>query len=133
MGVLIRLLISKLKNGNILGHYLKRSLMSNLQLPFDEFMFEQSFYQNEIISDVKYRQKEIVEREFYNCKFLRCDFGESIFRNCYFENCSFENCDFSLVKVKHSSFSAVCFQNTRASGINWTETKIPLSVDFYAS
>tara|TARA_R110002049_G_scaffold137746_3_gene297786 strand:+ start:1027 stop:1623 length:597 start_codon:yes stop_codon:yes gene_type:complete len=97
-----------------------------------------SEYWSENFKSLDFSGIEISSKEFDGCTFDKCNFSEATFKRCNFVNCEFINCNLSIVKMQYSTFSDVCFRDSKLIGINWTTVAWPgliysSPVKFYSS
>ncbi|KAA3648090.1 MAG: pentapeptide repeat-containing protein [Chloroflexi bacterium] len=93
-------------------------------------MFDQQFYEDQQFKDLVIENEIIEDVDFQDCSFTKCTFTETSFRACKFRGCSFSDCDLSLVRVDHSAFKGVTFENCRVIGINWPTASWGSKEDF---
>ena len=98
-----------------------------------DFFTESEFYNKTFKGLNSNNNRSIHLKEFYDCTFKNCACIENDFIGCRFVDCVFEECDLSIVKVKRCVFRGVTFKDTKIIGVNWTESAIPVSVDFFDS
>lgn len=82
--------------------------------------FKKDEYWSEHFKQLELSGREISSKEFEGCTFDSCDFSESTFKACTFTDCEFIGCNLSIVKLKYSTLSNVCFRDSKLVGINWT-------------
>jgi fluoroquinolone resistance protein len=86
--------------------------------------------------DLKLSAIELISKKFEICTFKECDFSDAVFNNCRFVDCHFIKCNFSNIKIEHSKFLDVFFDECKIIGVDWTNAiwpKIPLCspIKFY--
>ena len=63
---------------------------------------------------------------FLDCAFERCSLIGTIWQSCRFANSLFLECDLSLMRVPGSAFASTRFEESKLSGVNWTEAQWPV-------
>ncbi|NQY26347.1 MAG: pentapeptide repeat-containing protein [Piscirickettsiaceae bacterium] len=86
---------------------------------------EKDEYWSENFKNLDFSGQEISSKEFDGCTFEKCNFSEATFKRCNFVDCEFINCNLSIVKMEYSTFSDVCFKDSKLIGINWTQAAWP--------
>ncbi len=86
--------------------------------------------------DGDYSQQTLSHQEYEDCSFINCNFSEAILDNSKFIDCDFKDCNLSLLKIKQSYFYNLYFENSKLTGINWTEAnwsdlKLPSLLKFF--
>jgi uncharacterized protein YjbI with pentapeptide repeats len=82
-------------------------------------------YFSETFTDLKLVGQKINSLVFEECSFNNCDFSDVSFVDCEFIDCSFSKCNLSVVKLGHSRFHDVYFENCKVIGIDWTQADWP--------
>lgn len=80
---------------------------------------------NQVFRGVRLERAELVSGEFDECTFIRCSFVESVFQECRLVDCVFEQCDLSLIRLPGSTFCADRFEDSKLTGVNWTDAHWP--------
>jgi len=93
-------------------------------------------------NDMEYKNLEIREsriqlKDFNSCTFTKCNFNGTYIQRCRFRDCTFLHCDCSLINVKDSSFANTRFEDSKLTGVNWTQSEwaanklTQKTIDFY--
>ena len=94
------------------------------------FKDEQKEYLSKNFSDLKLSGQEINSVVFEECSFKDCDFSKVAFIDCKFIECHFSKCNLSVVKLDHSRFTDVIFEDCKVIGVDWTKATWPSIVLF---
>jgi len=82
-------------------------------------------YFSENFNDLKLAGQKINSSIFEECSFKNCDFSEVTFIDCEFIECHFLKCNLSVVKLSHSRFNDISFEDCKVVGIDWTQATWP--------
>jgi fluoroquinolone resistance protein len=93
--------------------------MTNEIVAFD-FDDAESEYFSKNFREIDFSNQEITSREFEECHFTECNFSDAIFKDCKLIDCTFAKCNFSNVKLAHSRFVGVNFDECKVIGVDWT-------------
>ncbi len=85
----------------------------------------QKEYFSENFSDLKLTDQKINSVVFEECSFENCDFCEVTFINCEFIKCHFLKCNLSVIKLGHSRFTDIDFEDCKVIGVDWTRATWP--------
>lgn len=96
-------------------------------------ILEEEYFKEINFNNLELKESIIKDKEFYLCNFEKSNFYKTNFINCRFEECKFINCDLSLIKINQSEFINICFEECKMLGINWTEAKNILYLNFVKS
>jgi len=95
--------------------------------------FTQAEYDDEVIENVNLQESIVSAIEFEYCLFKNCSFSKTKFEFCTFTECRFEDCDLSLISLKGSVFNDVKIINSKAIGIDFSQTRSPFEINVKAS
>jgi len=95
--------------------------------------FTELEYDDEIIENIDLKEGTVSSIEFEYCRFKNCTFSKTKFEFCTFTECIFEECDLSLIGVKGSIFNDVKIINSKAIGIDFSQTRSPFELSIKES
>lgn len=84
-------------------------------------MFESENY-DEVYENLGMNGEDLRDLIFEECTFRDSTFQQADFSRSRFINCTFERCNLSVLRVMETAFAGVRILDSKASGINWTET-----------
>ena len=90
-------------------------------------------YDDETIQDIDLQEDLVSGVAFEYCLFKNCSFAKTRFEFCTFTECTFEGCDLSLIGVKGSVFNDVTLINSKAIGIDFSQTINPFELSIETS
>jgi uncharacterized protein YjbI with pentapeptide repeats len=98
------------------------------QPPSDPFADELT--ENQVLSDLDLRGRELSNKIFRECRFCNVTFAEARLRECRFEDCLVRLSDWTMAKVYGTAMRGVKFEGCKLMGIDWSDGHRALDASF---